>query len=282
MKFKKYSCYADGGCNPNTGDGSCGIFIELSENGQTKVILEKSINILGSLEKPITNQVAELTSVIRTLDFLSTIPDINSDAVEINIFSDSAYIINCFKNNWFLNWFRSSWKNSANGPVANKELWIELFSKSRNVFLSFREKFGSRILEENFSTPEIHEIIKSSSKSIRINFLKIKGHNGIYGNERADELATIGKNNRNPDEIVKEEKPLQIKHNLLKAFDVVFKNNFLLEEKIKILSLLENNTLPEEVELELNHWVMIPEFDSHISLQKILYSYIKEIASLVD
>tara|TARA_B110000483_G_scaffold154841_1_gene183957 strand:- start:375 stop:806 length:432 start_codon:yes stop_codon:yes gene_type:complete len=76
--------------------------------------------------------------------------------VNINIFTDSKYVMDG-ANKWIINWKKNGWKNSKKEPVKNKDLWVEL----------------DNLLK-------IH----------KINWTWVKGHDGNYGNERADYLAT--------------------------------------------------------------------------------------------
>jgi ribonuclease HI len=78
-----------------------------------------------------TNQRMELTAVleaVRTLDG------------EIEIWSDSTYVVNCFRDKWWEGWLRRGWRNSAKQPVANRDLWeplIELY-RARAEEIEFR------------------------------------------------------------------------------------------------------------------------------------------------
>lgn len=51
-------------------------------------------------------------------------PPINPK-VHIDVFSDSAYVVNCFKDRWYRSWLANDWVGSA-GPVKNVDLWKEL------------------------------------------------------------------------------------------------------------------------------------------------------------
>jgi ribonuclease HI len=49
------------------------------------------------------------------------------DDREIEIISDSTYVVKCFQDRWWAGWQRRGWKNSQGKPVANRELWEPLF-----------------------------------------------------------------------------------------------------------------------------------------------------------
>ena len=46
----------------------------------------------------------------------------------IEIVSDSTYVVKCFHDKWYVGWLRRGWKNSQGKPVANRDLWEELFA----------------------------------------------------------------------------------------------------------------------------------------------------------
>ena len=102
-----------------------------------------------------TNQQEEIRSVIAGLK------QITSPHVPIEVFSDSAYLVNCMNQRWYEKWERNGWKNSQGAPVSNVPLWKELLSIIRD-------------------------------KNLQVTFTKIKGHNGYYYNEMADDLAKKG------------------------------------------------------------------------------------------
>ena len=102
-----------------------------------------------------TNQQMELIAAIRGLSWWANTFHSLTDTV--TIFSDSAYLINCYVERWYDNWQANGWYNSKKEPVANKTLWQRLIPFFEND---------------------------------RCSFLKIKGHSGHTFNELADKLAT--------------------------------------------------------------------------------------------
>ena len=40
----------------------------------------------------------------------------------VKLYSDSAYVVNCFNQGWIYNWMKKGWKTANNEPVKNKEL----------------------------------------------------------------------------------------------------------------------------------------------------------------
>ncbi len=131
--------YTDGACSGNPGPGGWGAILIKGENKK---------EISGS-QKNTTNNIMELTSVIESLKLLKR-------PCKVNLYSDSAYVVNAFLQNWINDWIKNGWRNSSKQDVKNKELWQELF------FLTKK-----------------HNVI----------FHKVKGHSDNEFNNRCDELA---------------------------------------------------------------------------------------------
>ena len=101
-------------------------------------------------EKNTTNNIMEITAVLRALKLLK-------EKCNVKIYSDSAYVVNAFKQGWIYNWRKNNWKTANKEPVKNKELWEELYELVQN-----------------------HEV----------EFIKVKGHSDNEFNNRCDFLAT--------------------------------------------------------------------------------------------
>lgn len=57
----------------------------------------------------------------------------------VHIVSDSTYVVNCFRDEWWRGWIARGWKNSKKEPVANRDLWepfVELVQQ-RDVTFSW-------------------------------------------------------------------------------------------------------------------------------------------------
>lgn len=131
--------YTDGACSGNPGPGGWGAVLIF--NG-----IEKE---LSGANPNTTNNVMEITAVIEGLKALKR-------PCNVNIYSDSAYVVNCFEKDWINNWIKNNWVNSKKEPVKNKELWLELLDLTK-----------------------IH----------KVTFNKVKGHSNVKYNNRCDELA---------------------------------------------------------------------------------------------
>jgi len=136
---KKVTIYTDGACSGNPGPGGWGALLMFED-------IKKEIS--GG-KKDTTNNIMEITAVIEGLKLLKY-------SCIVDIYSDSAYVVNAFNQNWIANWKKKGWKNSKNEDVKNRELWEELENLTKN-----------------------HEVT----------FIKVKGHSDNEYNNRCDELA---------------------------------------------------------------------------------------------
>lgn len=138
--MKKVTLYTDGACSGNPGKGGWGAVLIYGE-------LEKQ---MSGVSEETTNNQMELTAVIEGLKALK-------EPCEVLVYSDSAYVVNAFNNNWIEGWQNNNWRNSKKDPVKNRELWEEL--------IALTEKH-------------------------KVTFNKVKGHAGDKYNEICDSLAT--------------------------------------------------------------------------------------------
>ena len=137
--MKKVILYTDGACSGNPGPG-----------GYAAILIYNNIEkeIVGG-QKDTTNNKMEMMAVIKGLEMLK-------EPCEVEVYSDSAYVVNCFKQGWIYNWQKNGWKNSQKEPVKNRELWEELYA-----------------------------LVKTH----KVEFIKVKGHSDNEYNNRCDELA---------------------------------------------------------------------------------------------
>jgi ribonuclease HI len=106
---------------------------------------------LGGREVPTTNNRMELLSTIQALRFLSgqKLPG------PVAVYTDSTYVIRGITQ-WIWGWRKKGWISSDGKPVAHSELW-------QNLFQLVSQK--------------------------QIDWRYVRGHSGVPGNERADEIA---------------------------------------------------------------------------------------------
>ena len=135
--MKKVEIYTDGACRSNPGPGGWGAI--LCYNGREKE--------LSGGEEETTNNRMELLGVISALSALK-------EPCEVDLYSDSKYIVDAINLGWTKAWVASSFRG---GKIKNPDLWQRLLSLT-----------------------DIHSV----------NFIWVKGHNGHPYNERCDALAT--------------------------------------------------------------------------------------------
>ena len=146
MTENKIIIYCDGACSGNQFNSNVGGWGAVLKSGSmTK-------DIYGG-EKNTTNQRMEITACIKALEALKII------GTKVEIYSDSAYLVNCIHQQWYSVWQKNGWKNAKKKPVENQDLWIRLL-----------------------------ELLKIYD----VTFHKVQGHSGNIFNERADQLAQSG------------------------------------------------------------------------------------------
>lgn len=137
--MKKVTIYTDGACSKNPGPG--GYASILMYNGHEKVI--------SGGEKETTNNRMEILAVIVALKALK-------EPCEVDLYSDSQYVVDAFIKDWITYWQSHNWKTSSKSAVKNVELWQELLSLT---------------------------------KTHKVNFIKVKGHADNEYNNKCDKIA---------------------------------------------------------------------------------------------
>lgn len=119
--------YTDGSCIGNGKENAVGGAAFVVVKNEEKIYQES----YGS--KNTTNQRMELLAAATACEYVK-----REKVTEcVAVYSDSAYLINCYKQDWWINWQNNGWKNSQKQPVANKDLWeriIPFFSDSNFIF----------------------------------------------------------------------------------------------------------------------------------------------------
>ena len=123
--ISEVTIYTDGACSGNPGPGGWASI--LMAGGAKKE--------LSGGEPDTTNNRMELMAVIQGLRALKR-------PCKVDIYSDSAYVVNAFEQNWLEKWTRNGWKNSAKAEVANSDLWKELLSLTTMHNVTFHKVKG--------------------------------------------------------------------------------------------------------------------------------------------
>ena len=142
----KVKIYTDGAARGNPdGPGGYGTVLEYTD---TKGKLHT--RELSQGYRRTTNNRMELMAVIAGLEALNR-------PCEVELYSDSQYVVNAFNQHWIEGWIKKGWKRGKNEQVKNVDLWKRLLAAK-----------------------EPHTVT----------FIWVNGHNGHPQNERCDELAT--------------------------------------------------------------------------------------------
>ena len=171
--MKIVNIYTDGACSGNQNEeniGGWGCILEYGEH----------IKELNGGEVNTTNNRMELSALIAGLAALK------EKGLQVNVYSDSSYLINCFKNKWYENWQKNGWKTASKAPVENRELWEELLSLMQGQSVSFSLVKGHLTLSNETAMKAAHK--KYCKHNGKISFEQFRYI--AEKNHRADELAT--------------------------------------------------------------------------------------------
>ena len=147
------SIYTDGAARGNPdGPGGYGTILEYVDSKG-----ELHTKELSKGYEKTTNNRMELMAVIAGLEALNR-------SCEVEVYSDSQYVVNAFNQHWIDGWIKKGWKRGKNEPVKNVDLW-------------------KRLLE--------------AKQKHSVTFHWVKGHDGHPQNERCDELATTAADGTN-------------------------------------------------------------------------------------
>jgi len=139
---------------------------------------DKIIWVWYDYEDYTTNNRMEMKALIKALEWARS-----ENLFAVPVYSDSAYVVNLYTD-WMFKWARADWTRSKGARVENLDLVKELYDLS---FLC------------------------------SCDVIKVKGHDGVFGNELCDALAT--KNAQKLEKLLKSEE--------------IFKSNEILEEYYK-------------------------------------------------
>ena len=142
----KVTIYTDGAARGNPdGPGGYGAVLLFTDSAGTVHRKELSEGFPKT-----TNNRMELMAAIAG-------PEARTSACEVELHSDSQYLINACTKGWIESWKKRDWKKADRSPVLNRDLWERLLAAA-----------------------EPHQIA----------WIWVRGHNGDEENERCDFLAT--------------------------------------------------------------------------------------------
>jgi len=145
--------YTDGSARGNPdGPGGYGTVLEYIDTKGNLHTRELSAGY-----KKTTNNRMEIMAAIAGLEALNV-------ACDVEIYSDSKYLVDTFNKDWISGWMKKGWKRGKNEPVKNVDLWQRLLAVKK-----------------------LHQVT----------FIWVKGHDGHEQNERCDYLATSAADGEN-------------------------------------------------------------------------------------
>ena len=175
--MKEINIYTDGACSGNQNSENIGGWGAILEYGEHQKELHG-----GELNT--TNNRMEMMALIRALQALK------KDEQVIKVFSDSSYLMNCFREKWYIGWQKNNWKTSKKTPVENQDLWQALLSLTEKHSISFyRVKGHVNLASSNTNTDKLY------SKFTEWNGSQFSYEDFVYiteKNNRADALANLG------------------------------------------------------------------------------------------
>ncbi|MDR1574031.1 MAG: ribonuclease HI [Clostridiales Family XIII bacterium] len=126
--MKPVNIYTDGACSGNQSKDNIGGWGAILEyNGHERELFGGEANT--------TNNRMEMTALLAALRAL------NKEGLHIRVFADSAYLLNCFRNKWYVSWKRNDWKTAKKEAVENRDLWEALLAfLDRHSFSFFKVK----------------------------------------------------------------------------------------------------------------------------------------------
>lgn len=142
--MKKVTIYTDGASRGNPGPGGYGVVLLYTDKDGKVIRKEMKEAFLST-----TNNRMELMGAIVALKELKM-------PCEVELYSDSKYVVDAFNKNWIENWKRKDFRKGKVDEVKNIDLWQEL-------------------------------IELTNKHNVKFNW--VKGHNDNIENERCDKLA---------------------------------------------------------------------------------------------
>lgn len=149
---KNFVIFGDGACSGNPGPGGYGAIILFPDH---------TVKELAESFSKTTNNRMEMSAILESLKLILHSKQLQT-AHHIQIFTDSVYLIRG-ATQWLFGWKKKGWKGATGDPIANPDLWVEM----------------DKILFQ----------FKSQAPNVKLDWNFVKGHAGIPGNERCDELA---------------------------------------------------------------------------------------------
>lgn len=162
--MKQFKIFTDGSCKNNGKENSKGAygFIVLDEDNN-------AITQLAIAEANTTNNRMELLGVIEAIRHLEDFCFLNNvENFHCQIYTDSAYIHNCYKQEWYKKWLSNGWISSTKQPVKNKELWEKLIPYFNDLKFSFHKVKGHTGKDDWNNKVDI--LVQTAANNLKLDF----------------------------------------------------------------------------------------------------------------
>ena len=169
--------YTDGGCSGNQNDQNLGGWGAVLEYGD-------ALKELYGSQANTTNNRMEMTAL------LEAFRAIKRDGQTIQVFSDSGYLMDCFRKKWYVNWRKNGWKNSQKKPVENRDLWEQVLPYLDRHNIEFYRVKGHVNLDSK--TTDFEGLYSKFCQWNGEGFTFDEFRYVTEKNNRADELANVG------------------------------------------------------------------------------------------
>ena len=120
-----------------------GAFSSKTEMGGWAAVCVEDGNVIDTqsgYEPYSTNNRMELTAFLSALENADTIETCNT---KVTIYTDSAYIANCFNQNWYVKWMSNGWRTSDKQDVKNQDLWRRIVA----LYIKLKERLDLSIVK---------------------------------------------------------------------------------------------------------------------------------------
>ena len=120
-----------------------GAFSSKTEMGGWAAVCVEDGNVIDTqsgYEPYSTNNRMELTAFLSALENADTIETGNT---KVTIYTDSAYIANCFNQNWYVKWMSNGWRTSDKQDVKNQDLWRRIVA----LYIKLKERLDLSIIK---------------------------------------------------------------------------------------------------------------------------------------
>lgn len=177
---------------------------------------------------------------------------------KVKIYSDSNLVVSAFNSNWLENWKRNNWVKSDKKPVLNKDIWNDIYPLNQKL---------------------------------KPTYIWVKGHSGVFYNERCDFLANEAldyANFNNEFHIDTNYEKNEVTSNSLNIFDEIKSINDISNIPINIKDKKSKSILKDindkQLLLDINKIKTNNEFNYSLNLSKKIYSKeeLKEIINIIN